>query len=716
MAMVIFALMMAQQVAGRASRDGIFLSQFSSSALPTMVAVAAISGLVSSVGRARTMARLGPFRITPVSLAISGVLHGAEWILLGYYPRIAACVIYLHVVALGSILLSGFWSVMNESFDPHAAKASFGRISGMGTLGGLLGGLMAERVAAWFSPPAGVLLLAILHVVCAGLLWHAFPPVAPAAQSAARSTESSVLEAVQRYPFLLKLAGLVLAASAGAALLDFVFKAQAVQTLGRGAPLVRFFGLYYTATSLLIFLVQTFVTRIFLQHAGLPATASVLPAMAAAGSFGALFVPGLKGLSAVRGTEAMLRGSIYRSAYELFYTAVAPAEKRAVKPVIDVGAERLGDAVGAGMVSLFLVVAPGRYGGILAAACVCSTIAFLLALRLHGGYVRALEKSLLHRAVEIDPSLMEDSVTRSILMRSVVTDNSLKAQVPEAPAVRERAAPAADSFIKLAVELRSGDQQRVIRALEQVDAQDWTLAPLAIELLAWDQAMPAARDALKRIGAGTTGMLVDVLLDPNRDFTIRRRVPRVLAFLPSTRAVEALFTALQDQRFEVRFYSGRALYLLLSDHPELNVAPERIWEAVNRELSLQRSVWQSHRLLDSRDTRSSEWFFDDQLLDRADRNLEHLFTLLALLLPADAVRIAFRALHTDDRQLRGTAFEYLESATPSNTRHLLLPLLEAGVQKLPRPVSDGALARLMQTKVKVNENLKLTLEKAETRP
>ena len=79
---------------------------------------------------------------------MSAVLHGGEWLLLDYYPRVAACFIYLHVVAFGSIVLSGFWSVMNESFDPRTAKASFGRISGFGTLGGLLGGLMAERVAA----------------------------------------------------------------------------------------------------------------------------------------------------------------------------------------------------------------------------------------------------------------------------------------------------------------------------------------------------------------------------------------------------------------------------------------------------------------------------------------------------------------------------------------------------------------------------------------
>jgi hypothetical protein len=189
----------------------------------------------------------------------------------------------------------------------------------------------------------------------------------------------------------------------------------------------------------------------------------------------------------------------------------------------------------------------------------------------------------------------------------------------------------------------------------------------------------------------------------------------VLGFLPSMRSVEGLFAALQDQRFEVRFYSGRALYLLLRDHANLDLPPERVWEAVNRELSLQKSVWQSHRLLDNRDADSRAWFFDDQLLDRADRNLEHLFTLLSLLLPENAVRIAFRALHTDDRQLKGTAFEYLESATPAHTRQLLLPLLEADAENRLRSTSDGALSRLLETQVKVNEHLKLSPDAMEAR-
>jgi hypothetical protein len=656
MAMAVSALMMAHQVAGKAARDGIFLSQFPASTLPRMVAAAALVAVISSVLRGRTLVRVGPQRITAISFAASGFLQAGEWLLLQYHPHIASCVIYLHVVAFGAILLSGYWSLMNEAFDPREAKRTFGQISGMGTLGGLAGGILASRVAASVSVPAVVLMLALLHLLCAALLWRAFPRNTAAARDFAARSTATATDAIRRYPFLLTLAGLVLAASAGTALLDFVFKAQAAQTFGKGSPLLQFFGLYYTATSLLIFLVQTFVTRYVVQHAGLAASSAALPASIAAGSAAAIFIPGFSFLSGVRGLEILMRGSLFRSAYELFYTAVAPADKRAVKSVIDVGADRLGDAVGAGAVALLLVLLPGRTGGILAAACCCSLLAVVLAVRLRKGYVLALEKSLVNRAIELDPAMAEDSTTLSVLMQTAHLPGVMRVPPPAPAGVPPKPVPS-DSFLRSAADLRSGDVARVAQTAGRLGPEDWTLAPLLIDLLAWDPAMQAARDALRRIGPKITGMLVDVLTDSDRDFTIRRRVPRVLAFVPSPRAVEGLLTALEDARFEVRFYCGRALYILLRDHPELTVHPDRLWAVVNRELSVQKSVWQGHQLLDSRDSRDGDWFFDDQLRGRADRNLEHLFTLLSLLLPADAVRIAFRALHTDDRQLKGTAFE-----------------------------------------------------------
>jgi hypothetical protein len=343
-------------------------------------------------------------------------------------------------------------------------------------------------------------------------------------------------------------------------------------------------------------------------------------------------------------------------------------------------------------------------------------IALLFANRLRRGYLQALEKSLVERAVELDPSMIEDSATRTIFMQSFENGLPKFEDEQKAPAASPAPPAATDAFLRRVADLRSGDAERGIRTARELGPEDWPLAPLLIDLLAWDESMPAAREALERMGSKITGMLIDVLLDSKGDFVIRRRLPKVLAFMPSRRSVEGLFAALEDQRFEVRFYAGRALYLLFRDHPELAVSSERVWAAVNREVSLQRSVWDNHRLLDPRASQEKDWFFDDQLLDRSDPNLEHLFTLLALLLPVDAVRIAFRALHTDDRQLKGTAFEYLESATPSDTRQLLLPLLEANSENRSHAAaSDLTLERLMASGAKVNQNLKLETRTMEAR-
>ena len=204
--------------------------------------------------------RSGPQRITAAALCRAAALcKSAEWLLLARITRdVAACVIYLHMVAFGAVLLSGFWSLMNESFDPRSAKELFGRIGGMGTLGGLCRRIARRargrlvrcrgRGAAAGRPASG------LRRPAAGAR---FPAPKRAARDRLRARNQRD-RCGAPLPVSAYVAGLVLAASAGAALLDFVFKAQAAHTFGQGAPLVRFFGSTTRRPACLIFLVQTF--------------------------------------------------------------------------------------------------------------------------------------------------------------------------------------------------------------------------------------------------------------------------------------------------------------------------------------------------------------------------------------------------------------------------------------------------------------------------
>ena len=47
-----------------------------------------------------------------------------------------------------------------------------------------------------------------------------------------------------------------------------------------------------------------------------------------------------------RSAESVFRGSLFRTGYEIFYTPIPADEKRAAKSIIDVGFDRLGDAIG----------------------------------------------------------------------------------------------------------------------------------------------------------------------------------------------------------------------------------------------------------------------------------------------------------------------------------------------------------------------------------
>jgi hypothetical protein len=119
-----------------------------------------------------------------------------------------------------------------------------------------------------------------------------------------------------------------------------------------------------------------------------------------------------------------------------------------------------------------------------------------------------------------------------------------------------------------------------------------------------------------------------------------------------------------------------------------------------------RGVWESQRLLDQADDEGWSPVADELIRDRAIRSVEHVFTMLALVLPRQPLRVAFRGLHTDDQQLRGTALEYLETALPEDIRRALWPFLEdhRTATATPRP-TETVLRELLGSNQSIVFNL-----------
>src|SRR5262249_16383423 len=107
-------------------------------------------------------------------------------------------------------------------------------------------------------------------------------------------------------------------------------------------------------------------------------------------------------------------------------------------------------------------------------------------------------------------------------------------------------------------------------------------------------------------------------------------------------------------------------------NPNVHLHPERVYQVVQAELAVGRPVWESRRLLDGF---VSESPLDEYVRDRAGQSLAHVFTLLSLVLPRQPLNIAFRSLTTGDRQVQGTALEYLENVLPAAVKQALWPYL-----------------------------------------
>jgi ATP:ADP antiporter, AAA family len=698
----------AQLVVAKAARDALFLSSYDVRLLPRMVAVAAVASLLSAIASSRAMARWSPSRVLPVALGLNAVVYFGTWGFLRHAPAMAAIALYVQVAIFGSALIAALWSVVNERFDPHSAKRYIGRIAMGGTLGGALGGLGAWKLGGLLGVAPMLGLLAALNLACIP-----FSVLAsrrgrrPSAGRTAREKSRDATALLKDLPYLWQLGTLVALTSVTSALIDYVMSARVAAAVPSAPDLVAFFAIFHMSVGLASFALQAIATGPALARLGLAGTIALQPGAVALAAIGSLFVPGLASAVALRGSDSLLSSSLYRAAYELCYTPVPKAQKRPAKMLIDVGVDRLGTLLGSGVVMAALAVAASAERLLVAIALGVTFLSLLTAVRLHGGYVAALARSLKKGAVKLRPSDTFDATTKRTLAESTSLDRrailehvrrqrsldreslepgsgrasdrpprgdvelltgaqeigfggaplsfrfALGASAPPPAADHERADSAR-------ADLGSSDPER-IRARLAAGPLPLALVPTVIELLGHDEISRDAVRALRRFGPRITGQLVDALLDRELDLVVRRRVPRVLEVTATERAVAGLTDGLFDGEFDVRHQSAWALQRLTEQENAPALDRRRVLRAVREELE--------------RGQRALERSNEPEARAEAQDSVQHAIVVLSLVLEREPLQLAYRALVSGDDNLRGTALEYFENVLPDDVRAQGLPVL-----------------------------------------
>ena len=111
---------------------------------------------------------------------------------------------------------------------------------------------------------------------------------------------------------------------------------------------------------------------------------------------------------------------MFRSAYELLYTPIDKARRRRAKALIDVGADRVGEIAGSGLVLVVLATTAGTATStVILLVAVASAVALWLSLDLHHGYVSQLGASLRAGTVRLEPHQVRDATTRLTISQTL---------------------------------------------------------------------------------------------------------------------------------------------------------------------------------------------------------------------------------------------------------------------------------------------------------
>ncbi len=668
-------LMVGHLQGGKTVRDALFLSYFNVTDLPKMMIATAVLSAIAVVIFSRVLARYGPARLMPPFYILSGIISFGEWAAMAFWPHIVTVALYLHVTVFDALLISGFWSIINERYDPYSAKNVISRMVIFTALGGLFGAGAAAVVAKTVDIRAVIAMLAVLHVATGLALFEVTRGQTPSNEQ--RKSSQGLLSVLKKNSLIQRMALLMLMLAVTITMLDYLFKATLQDSLPK-EQLVTFFAYFYIAIDIGSFFLQTFVGRRALQWFGFGGTIVVLPLSIIFGGLITCIFRSLTSVTLLRGAANLITNSFFGPGYELFFTPISPADKRTSKILIDVGANRSGNMLG-GLLIMGLLLLPGSTGTyILLTVMVFAAMMSLLIFLLNRGYISQLAQNLLSRKLKADEENDKDKAPDTGLAYSRVRLEpaaSLQQMSPyrskdifpqDQPANLQKTVSAQQSTpsgtheaaqLQTIQDLLSQDENRIRRALVN-RIMTPALLPHILPLLRSQDLLKEALNAIKPLASSAAGQLVDALLDHHQHPLIRRRIPLLLGQADNERAVQGLTLGLLDKELDVRFRCAEALARIKGNYPELPIDTETVWNCVYREIA----------------------FFSGSGFKsiRGVEPLRHLFNFFGIIFGPDIMDICYESLQVEDPTIRGTALEYLENQLPQNVRTPLWPLIESG--------------------------------------
>lgn len=344
------------------ARDALFLAKLPPERLPWMYLVIAALGLA--------VAQLGKRASGAVALSLVGAIGvtAGFWALSQNAGTGFVYALFVWTGTVGSWMVLQFWLLLGGVMHVGQAKRLFGFVGAGGVLGATAGAATARAVAG--AMDTRHLLVAACALFAAAIIparvveARAADPAKPKATQAVRPTARggeglwADARATARDPYLSRILLLALVATVCLTFVDYLFKLVVAREVPKEA-LGTTFATIYTVMNAVALVVQLGLVSTALRVLGVHRALAILPLLVFFGGFGVVAVPTLVAAVVLKGFDGVLRHSMHKTTTELLYLPLEEAVRARAKPVIDLVAQRGGQAVA----SIGLLIAATAGGG-----------------------------------------------------------------------------------------------------------------------------------------------------------------------------------------------------------------------------------------------------------------------------------------------------------------------------------------------------------------
>ncbi|MBI4386479.1 MAG: hypothetical protein HY551_03785 [Elusimicrobia bacterium] len=338
----------------RSSSNTLYRVAYGAHNFPAVTAIVPIGTLLILYAYGWALSQVGPRKALLATNLASGVIFLFCYEAIGRGSRPAAAVLYIFREAYIIVIIEQYWSFLNSTLRESSARKLNGAITGLGSLGGILGGLLLYKLSEILGTRSMLLFTAfsiLPAALCSDWAYRSCGEPAPETPQGLKTHDHLGTRAFKSSPLLALLFMLVMVTQVVSSVLTFSFQTFLESGISQVDSQTAYSGRFYAILLSVSLLLQFVGTPVLLRAVDIVWIQWAIPVvhMAAAGLL--IFSPSLTTASLALLLFKSIDYSIFRAAKEIFYIPLSFDARYRAKEVIDVFGYRFGK----GAASLFIV-------------------------------------------------------------------------------------------------------------------------------------------------------------------------------------------------------------------------------------------------------------------------------------------------------------------------------------------------------------------------